>query len=200
MPYPTSFDVSSSDHGMPFTLPGKGIRLVVKNRGTLGFLTVKSGELINSNLPYNQSDQDEGSLHLPFYMFSVDQDYSNTVNSQYKDWNLFTYASNVASLNIDVQTYVYNSSFTHKFNLSAHELSGEELVFYVYFFPYYLGEYSAELKVMWNDNVSYGDKEYTLNFTGSMLGRVSEIDQTEYPEVVFEVDQTYGGNFFEIEG
>ena len=135
MPYTTVFDVDSSDYGMPFTSPGKGIRLVVKNKSNSGFLTVNSGELINSNLPYNQSGQSDGSLHLPFYMFSEQQDYSNTLNPQYKDWNSFTYLNNLALLNVDLQTYVYNSSFKNTFSLSSHESSGEELVFYVYFLP-----------------------------------------------------------------
>lgn len=187
-------DVDSADYGMPFSFPGKRMSLKLKNTGGTGPLKIKAGFLIDNNLqsatsPYN----------LPFYMFPSGQSYSNISNAEIINYEINPFDS-LLNLSLNPVTYKYNHSFLKSFDLGVFSSTAQTMDFEIYFLPYNIGPYSAKLVIYWNNNISFLDQTFILNFSGLVIGRVSEIDQTSYPELVFEVDSIGSNNFFEIEG
>jgi hypothetical protein len=140
----------------------------------------------------------------PFRINSSSQDYSNTAyyynnntNSSDVDLDLMLTSINYP-LNWD--EFKENSRFSKQFDLLSNESSGQYFSFTVFFFPYYIGEYKAELKIKYigTDNFGTGLRNFSLNFIGRMVGNVSEVDHTEHPELTLELDHTSSGGFFEI--
>lgn len=197
---PTILNINSQDYGLPFALPGKGLVLKCKNKGLIGNVSVLKGVLVDSRLSQGNLNQVDNILDLPFRMFYNNQDYSQTVNPLFNNYQnewipqmncLLAMPGNTIDL-------INNLQFTSKFDLKPQSTSSDEFVFNVYFFPYYMGDYVAELKITWRDNVTQVDQYTRLIIKGSMIGKISEIDKTQHHELVFEVDQVQGNNFFEI--
>jgi len=194
------FNIESQDYGLPFALPGKGIVLRCKNIAEEGNVTVLKGELIHSVLEQGNLNNVNNLKELPFRMFYNTQNYSQTLNPIFNNYEQEWSSSMSCLLNLPgvSSNFIDNLQFINKFDLRPFNASNDEMVFNVYFFPYYIGDYIAKLKITWKNNVVNQDQYTTLIIKGSMINNISEIDQTQYHELVFEVDQTSSNNFFEI--
>lgn len=202
---PALVDVFSDDYGLPFSNPGKSIFLKARNIDETGAdpITVKAGYLIDSNFNNNLSSVTD-EYDLPFYMFPFRQSYSNTLNPAIMQWdNNEWYLQNpfnsVTSLALSPNNYRYNHSFKKSYDLRGYVATNDHALFEIVFLPKNFGYYSAQLQIWWCDNISSQIRPYTIFINAAAIGRVSEIDQTSYPEFVFEVDTVGANNFFEIE-
>jgi hypothetical protein len=203
---PAFVDVFSGDYGLPFNNNGRSIILKARNIDETGGnpITVKAGYLIDTNFNNNLSSVTD-EYNLPFYMFGDRQGYSNTINSAYipwennSEWYLQNPFNSVTNLAMNLNNYRFNHSFKKTYDLRGFVATNDHATFEIAFLPKNFGYYSAQLQIWWCDNISSQIRPYTVFINAAAVGRVSEIDQTSYPEFVFEVDTVGSNNFFEIE-
>tara|TARA_Y100000401_G_C8312855_1_gene220776 strand:- start:842 stop:1459 length:618 start_codon:yes stop_codon:yes gene_type:complete len=204
MPFPVE-NVNGEDVGF---LPIKGKLVVIKIRNVHPLMvpTITNGYIIN-DFPYSEI-QDLGSyggLELGFTCLSNLQDYSNTINTvnntipiPYPEGPLLDLMGSQV-LSFPYNWTMTNHRFWNQFDLRNYSNTGDEFIFKVTFFPIRSRSYSAQLVIEHQLPGSSHIHKYRINFTGRRYGNIDEIDHTEYPDMVFEINHITSSNILKVD-
>tara|TARA_R100000278_G_scaffold123129_1_gene111438 strand:+ start:1099 stop:1743 length:645 start_codon:yes stop_codon:yes gene_type:complete len=205
---------NASDYAFGLGQEGRLCEIKIRNVDVVRDVLIDKSYLIN-HLPFQVSpiQYPFTGAELAMWMLSSHQDYSNThlshpLHAPLNNFNI-PYPNtllNGTSLQI-YNAYNLNHRFRKSFVLRPYDNSGDEMRFIVFFFPFIKREYSATL-VIKHGFINYDsntntyssplDMRFILKFRGSLFGNVDEIDHTDYPQLVFEVDFNNVNNILEI--
>lgn len=204
MPFPVQ-DVNGADLGF-LDVDGKLVEIKIRNVHPLMVPTISNGYIIN-DFPYSEIPDlgAYGGLELGFTCLPNLQNYSNTVNVV-ENVNSIPYPDGplLNLMGSQVTSWPYNWSMTnHRFankcDLRNYSNTGDEFIFKVTFFPIRSRSYTAQLIIEHMLPGSTYIHRLRLNFTGRRYGNIDEIDHTEYPDMVFEINQITSSNILRVE-
>lgn len=205
---------NASDYNFGVSQEGRLCEIKIRNVDSVRDVLITKSYLIN-HLPFQVSPIQNpfAGVELAMYILSNSQDYSNThlshpLHGPLNDFNI-PYPNTLLNGN---SLQIYNQyNVHHRFSksivLRPYDNTGDEMRFVVFFFPFVKREYSATL-VLKHGFINYDstnntyssplDMVFNLKFRGSLYGNVDEIDHTDYPDLVFEVDFNSVNNILEI--
>jgi len=205
---------NASDYSFGLGQEGRLCEIKIRNVDAVRDVLITKSYLLN-HLPFQVSPIQNpfAGAELAMWMLNNFQDYSSTHigHPLHAPLNNFSIPYPNTLLN-GTSLQVFNAyNIHHRFSksivLRPYNTSGDEMKFIVFFFPFIKREYSATLVVkhgfinydsITNTYSSPLDMRFNLKFRGSLYGNVGEIDHTDYPQLVFEVDFNNINNILEI--
>jgi|11BtaG_2_1085332.scaffolds.fasta_scaffold13284_2 hypothetical protein len=204
MPFPVQ-NVNGEDLGF-IPVQGKLIIVKIRNVHPLMVPVISNGYVLN-DFPYSEIADlgSYGGLELGFTCLPDSQDYSNTVNVTTNISQIpYPEGPLLNLMGSQTTSWPYNWSmtnhrFVNSFSLRNYSNTGDEFIFAVTFFPIRSRTYNATLVIEHLLPGSTFVHKFILNLTGIRYGNINEIDHTEYPQMVFEINHVGSNNILKIE-